>query len=176
MFSRVYRKRQDGVVAIEFAMMGIPFFMLLMGIVETTLFFAAGTVLEGASQEAARLIRTGAAQTAEDPEQVFRDELCAEVDIMMDCTMLQYEVIRVAPNTFAGAINIEPEFDENGFLVPQGFSTGDSNDVVLVRTVYRYHFLTPFIGPLMTGDIDIDFVNHMTTVVIKSEPYEFGEI
>jgi Flp pilus assembly protein TadG len=41
MCRKSYRKRQEGVVAIEFAMLGIPFFMLLMGILETSMFFAA---------------------------------------------------------------------------------------------------------------------------------------
>jgi Flp pilus assembly protein TadG len=176
MFSKSYRKRQDGVVAIEFAMLGIPFFMLLMGLVETSLFFASGAVLEGGAQDAARVIRTGEVQTSADPEQTFRDELCNSVDIMMDCNLLQYDVFRVEPNTFAGAVNLEAEFDESGNLIPQGFSTGNSNDVVIVRAVYRYKFFTPFIGALMTGDPNVDWVNHMSTVVIKAEPYNFGEI
>jgi Flp pilus assembly protein TadG len=166
---------QGGVVAVEFALISFPLFLLILGIVETALFFAAGTVLEGASASAARIIRTGQVQTSADPEDEFADRLCDQVNAFLDCAKMQYEVIRVEPNSFAGSEAYEPEFDEEGNLVPSPFSTGNSNDVVLVRSVYKYEFLTPFLGPLMTGDINKNWMTHMATVVIKAEPYNFGE-
>lgn len=169
------RRQQDGVVAVEFALLAIPLFLLILGIIETALFFAAGAVLEGASAEAARLIRTGQVQAAENPEDVFFDELCDRAGAMLDCNDIQYEVIRVEPNTFAGAEGYTPAFDENGDLVPAGFDAGDSNDVILIRSVYRYEFMTPYLGALMTGDSETNWIRHMSTVVLKAEPYSFGE-
>lgn len=172
---RYWRRREEGVVAIEFSLVALPFFMLILGILETSLFFASGTVLEGASNAAARLIRTGQAQNSADPEEAFRTELCDQVGRMLECDNIQYEVIRVEPNTFAGAEAYEPEFDADGNLIPAGFSTGNSNDVVLVRTVYRYEFLTPYLGTMITGDVGKNWMTHMSTVVLKAEPYNFGE-
>lgn len=169
------RREQDGVVAVEFALLAIPLFLLILGIIETALFFAAGAVLEGASADAARLIRTGQVQTSGNPEDTYYDELCEMVGVMIDCADLQYEVIHVEPNSFAGAEGNTPTFDENGDLVPSGFDAGDSNDVILIRTVYRYEFLTPYLGALMTGDSETNWIRHMSTVVLKAEPYNFGE-
>jgi Flp pilus assembly protein TadG len=169
------RSAESGVVAVEFALLAIPLLLLIIGIVETALFFAAGTILEGASASAARLVRTGQVQGSADPETAFEDRLCDQASALIDCADIQYEVIRVAANNFAGAESYESEFDEDGNLVAQPFSTGDSNDVVLVRAIYRYEFLTPFLGHLMTGDPGKDWMTHMATVVIKAEPYNFGE-
>ena len=94
---------------------------------------------------------------------------------MLDCSRIQYEVIRIGNDSFVSAETATPEFDEDGNLIEQDFDAGNSNDVILIRTVYRYEFLTPFIGSLMTGDPSRNWMNHMTTIVLKAEPYVFGE-
>ena len=170
-----WRQEDDGVVAVEFALIALPFFTLLFGLIEASLFFTSGIVLEGASNDAARLLRTGQVQMSANPEDTFEDELCQKVSTLLKCENIQYEVIRVDPNTFANAEANEPEFDDDGNLVPQAFATGNSNDILIVRTVYRYQFLTPFIGALITGDAGKDWLNHMSTVVLRAEPYIFGE-
>lgn len=170
-----WRRKDDGVAAVEFALLAIPFFMLLVGVLEISMYFAAGNVLEGGAAAASRLLRTGQVQLSDDPEETFRTALCDHVRTLIPCDRLQYEVIRLDDNTFAGAENYEPEFDDDGNLVPSPFSTGNSNDVILVQTVYRYEFLTPFLGTMITGDAGRNWSIHMATSVIKAEPYNFME-
>ena len=160
---------------VEFALISLPFFILLMGMIEVSLYFAAGTVLEGGAAAASRTIRTGQAQTSADPETVFETALCNHVRAMLNCDNIQYEVIHVDEGTFAGSENYAPEFDADGNLVPSGFATGNSNDVVMVRTFYRYSFLTPFIGAMMTGGVGDNTMVHMSVSVLRAEPYNFGE-
>lgn len=168
-------RRSEGVVAVEFALIALPFFILLIGMIEMALFFAAGTVLEGGSAAASRLIRTGQVQLSADPQSTFETALCEHVGPMLDCSKIQYEVIHVAEGTFAGAENYEPQFDADGNLVPSGFATGNSNDVVMVRSMYRYSFLTPFLGAMMTGGVGDNTMTHMSVSVLRAEPYNFGE-
>lgn len=170
-----YVRRDDGVVAVEFGLIALPLFMLILGIIEVAMFFTAGLVLEGASAEAGRLIRTGQAQLSADPEDAFETELCDSSDMVLDCDLLQYEVLRIETGNFADAEGNMPTFDGNGNLEPSGFNAGDSNDVIMIRTVYRYEFVMPFMGALITGDPDRNWATHMATVVIKSEPYLFGQ-
>ncbi len=165
----------DGVVAVEFGLIALPLFMLIMGIVEIGLMFGAGLVLEGSAAEAARTVRVGQAQLSDDPEETFREALCDHASAMLDCARVQYEVIRIGDDSFISAENIQPEFDEDGNLVPRVFNVGNSNDIIMIRTVYRYDFLTPFIGSLITGDPSRNYITHMSTVVVKAEPYVFGE-
>jgi Flp pilus assembly protein TadG len=168
-----WRRREDGAAAVEFALVAMPFFLMIVGVLEIALFFAAGTVLEGGAAAAARLIRTGQIQDTADPEEAFRTALCNHVSSMIPCNQLQYEVILMEEGTFAQASEYEPEFDEDGNLVPGGFSMGGTSDVVLVRTAYRYEFLTPFLGSIITGDAGRNWSMHMAMSVIKAEPYSY---
>lgn len=170
-----YVRDENGVVAVEFALIAIPLFVMIMGIVELSLFFASGLVLEGASAEAGRLIRTGQVQSSGDPEGAFAEALCDNASAMLDCDRLQYEVIHIATDSFDDAADTPPNFDEDGNLQPRPFDAGNSNDIILIRTAYRHVFYTPFMGPMLTGDPSRNWSTHLATAVIKSEPYIFGE-
>jgi Flp pilus assembly protein TadG len=174
LWRRGFRKDESGATAVEFALVAMPFFLMVIGAVELGLFFGSSSVLEGASAAASRSLRIGEVQQSENPQEVFEDKLCDNVGVMLKCDDLQYEVIHVESNTFAGAEDYEPEFDDEGNLVPPPFTTGNSNDVIIVRTFYKYKFLTPFIGRLITG-ADRDWAMLLSTSVIKAEPYIFGE-
>jgi len=171
-----WRSEDDGVVAVEFALVVVPFIILLVGMCEVGLFYASGALLEGASTDAARMIRTGQVQGASDPETAFKTELCNQTAVLIPCDKIQYEVIDIPAGSFIAAENYQPVIDSNGNLVPQGFNAGNSNDVVMIRTYYKYKFLTPFIGDMLSGHAGQDWLGQMSTVVIKSEPYNFGEL
>lgn len=172
---RFFAKDDDGTAAVEFALLAMPFFFMLMGTIETALAFSSGVALEGGAAAAARMVRTGQVQLSADPEETFKDALCANVGIMIDCNNIQYEVINMANNTFASAADLDPVFDDDGNLVSSGFSTGNSKDIVMIRAAYRYEFVTPVFGSMSSGDMRKNNMLHMATVVIKAEPYTFGE-
>jgi len=168
---RHWQRNDEAVTAIEFAMLAMPLFMLIFGILELGMFYASGSVLEGGATQAARLIRTGQVQQSSDPKTLFEQQLCANVSAMLDCTKLQYEVIHVSGDSFGSASSNAPVVDSNGNLVPQPFAPGTSDSVVLIRAYYKWTFYTPFIGSLLTGSTSKNWVAHMSTVVVKSEPY-----
>lgn len=170
-----FRRSEEGATAVEFALLATPLFILLLGIIEVCLFFASGLVLEGGVAEAGRLIRTGQVQNAGDPKTMFETALCDHVNAMLDCGKLQYQVIHITGDTFGGAVDNEPEFDADGNLKPEPFDAGNSNDIILIRAIYRYTFLTPFIGAMLSNHASDNSVLQMSTAVIKAEPYVFGE-
>ena len=61
---RGFARDDSGVTAIEFGLLALPFFSILGAILETSLVFLSGQVLESAVQDTSRLIRTGQAQVA----------------------------------------------------------------------------------------------------------------
>ena len=158
-----------GATAVEFALVSLPFFTMLVGMIEVSLFFAAGNVLE-AAHEAARVLQTGQGQQSGDAVGAFEDKLCEKVEQMIPCADLLYEVIEIP--TFLDAADYAPQYDADGNLVSQGFSPGGVEDTILVRVSYRYDFLTPFLGQMMTGGGGSSMI-HMATVVVRNEPYEF---
>lgn len=163
-----------GVAAIEFALVGLPFIIMLVGIIEVCLFFSSAVSLEGAANDAARMIRTGQVQASGNPIQLFKDEMCNQVSGLITCAGLQYQVLPIANNSFANAAAIAPQFDAAGNLMNQGFNPGTSSQDVLVRVVYRYVFLTPFLGKIITGGKATQ-ATLMSTIIIKNEPYQFGQ-
>ena len=166
--------KDDAVAAIEFALVGLPFIIMLVGMVEVCLFFSTAVSLEGATQDAARLIRTGQVQATGNPLQTFQNQMCQQVSGLVDCAGLQYQVLPIAGNSFANAAAMTPQFDAQGNLLNQGFDPGTSSQDILVRVVYQYVFLTPFMGRIMTGGAATQAML-MSTIVIQNEPYKFGE-
>jgi Flp pilus assembly protein TadG len=60
--ARAISRDRRGSVAIEFSLIAIPFFMLLFGVLEVGIIFFGSSMLEKATADAGRLIRTGQAQ------------------------------------------------------------------------------------------------------------------
>ncbi len=156
--------------AVEFSLVAVPFTYILIGIIEISLMFGAASVLNGATNDAARLIRTGQAQTSADPETTFRDVLCSSASALIRCNRLQYEVIAIPD--FDSFANFPPNFNDDGDLQPQGFDAGGVNTTVLIRTAYRYQFMTPMLGEVLS-DASNNSRLMMATVVLQTEPYEF---
>ena len=163
-------KKEDGTTAIEFSLLFIPYLILSLGIIELALMYSAGSLVEGATNNAARMIRTGQIQQASgDQQQMFRDSFCEFATVLVDCNDVEIEVQQMA--SFGDFDSLAPQFDGDGNFVPTGFDPGGSNDRVLIRVFYRYDMMTPFIGPLLAGaDNSIDFIS---TIVLQTEPYEF---
>lgn len=172
MMLRGFIRQERGSTAVEFAIVGVPFVFMMIGLIEISLMYTANSLLQDATGDAARKIRTGQVQqTQGDPEAMFRDQLCDTAQTFLSCDKIQYEVITL-PGGFSDVEDNPPTFNAEGDLESQGFSPGGSNDVVLIRTVYRYPLMTPFIGPLLAdGPGQTKFM--MTTMVLQTEPYEF---
>ena len=166
-------KRKDGTTAIEFSLLAIPYVMLTIGIIELSIMYTAGSLLEGATSSAARLVRTGQIQQSgvAQPEEAFRDAMCSYATVLIRCEDIVIEALPL--NSFADAEAMQPQYDAEGNMISQGFSIGGSNDRVLIRVSYRYSMMTPFIGPLLVGPANSRLF--MSTIVLQSEPYEFEE-
>lgn len=170
---RNYLRRTSGATAVEFALVGVPFTFLLIGIIEISLMFAAMSILHGATNEGARLVRTGQVQqTTGDPEDLFASAVCAHADTLLNCSRLSYEVVRIP--SFASFADFAPQTDDDGNFVPRPFDAGGVNDTVLIRTYYRYPLLTPFIGGLLADGPDNTKIM-MSTLVLQTEPYALEE-
>jgi len=170
-------RNDDGVTAIEFAFFAVPFVFLLIGMIEIGMMSTAGTILQGGTDDAARIIRTGQAQQSADPQGLFEDRLCDKVNLLLDCDDLVYEVIKIDDGQGFGGVSdnmslIEPSFDSDGNLASDGFDPGSENSLVIVRVTYRYPLLSPFVGPFFSDKNDNTRLL-MSTAIIQNEPYDF---
>jgi Flp pilus assembly protein TadG len=171
---RRWLMRREGTTAVEFSLLLWPYITLTFGIIEISLMYASASLLEGATNSAARLIRTGQIQQAEgeDPETIFRESMCAYATALIDCNDVIIEVQQLT--SFTDYYDLEPQYDEDGNFQSQGFDAGGSSDRVLVRVGYRYSFMTPLIGTMIGGADSA--LNFMSTIVLQTEPYDFDDL
>ena len=164
----------DGSMAIEFAMLAMPFIYLMLGTIEVGLMFAANSVLDNATIDAARLVRTGQVQQASgQPVDLFKAKLCAKASVMMNCSKLKFEVIEM--DKFADFNNYKPTFDKTGNLQSKGFNPGGVNTVNLIRVVYNYPLITPLIADLL-ADGPNRTRQMISTIVLETEPYDINQV
>src|SRR6195952_5978995 len=88
--SRLLRSK-DGATAIEFAMLAIPYFMIIFAIIETFVAFTAEQLVTNAVDVMARQLRTGQitynmGRTTDMTQAQFRQAFCNEISIMIGCS------------------------------------------------------------------------------------------
>lgn len=167
----IYRfwQEEQGVAALEFSLVAVPLFTLIITTIELGLFYFNAALLEGSVRDAARLIRTGQTVEAADPETLFRETMCGEL-VLLNCSDI---ILDVHPfESFSQAILSEPVYDEEGVLVSQGFDVGYSEDVIVARASYQYSFLTPLGSSLLAGGGD-RHVNMSSVAIFMNEPFDF---
>ncbi len=166
------RKNEEGSTAVEFAIVGIPFIFMIIGIIEMALMFTTHSLLEASLSQAGRQIRTGAVQLGAGQE-LFQNILCESAAILIPCDDLQYQVVSL--EDFSDASDFpEATFDDDGNLEDQQFDAGGVSDVVMMRVAYRYPIKTPLMQPLLTNNGDFNRIL-LSTMVLQSEPYEFED-
>ncbi|MEG3617951.1 TadE/TadG family type IV pilus assembly protein [Magnetovibrio sp. PR-2] len=176
------RRGSSGAVALEYALIAPVFLYLLFGILEVSSVLFTAAVVDGAAQSAARLIRTGAAQTSGDSEGAFLTEMCDSLTNVYSCDDITTDVTTFASFSAVSipAIKINgngdlvyddgDNDDDNDVLYTASYTPGGAGDISVVRVIYTWDFVTPLIGELMGGaDSQMSLY---TTVVFRNEPYE----
>ncbi len=167
-----WRKNEEGATAVEFALVGVPFILLVVGILEMSLMFTAQSLLEASTSSASRLVRTGQIQLGAG-EVAFTEAICDSADVLIPCDNIQYQVMPL--EDFGAAEALPPaSFDDEGNLENQGFDAGGVSDVILIRVAYRYPIKTPMMQILLTNNNDTSRLM-VSTVVLKTEPYQFED-
>ncbi|NVK36204.1 MAG: pilus assembly protein [Rhodobacteraceae bacterium] len=169
-----YRGDKRGVTAIEFAIVALPFFMLVLGIIEFGLAFLVNSLLDNATQEASRLIRTGQAQNQNLSKDQFKTAICNKLTTVLCDQSRLYVDVRNYPSF--SSINTPPEFydedaateadkDKSTYLI------GGAEDIVLTRVTYRWPMFSSMFK-FDSGDSSDMYRNLSSTVVFKSEPFQ----
>ncbi|ACT57045.1 pilus assembly protein [Candidatus Liberibacter asiaticus] len=78
---------REGAVAIEFAILVMPYFMLVFAILEISLSFTAGQLFESAAYDVARKIRTGEISSKNTHSLTeFRRVFCNDLRVLFNCS------------------------------------------------------------------------------------------
>jgi Flp pilus assembly protein TadG len=143
---RRFRRNRRGSAAVEFALVAPVFFALLFAIIETAIVFFAGQVLETITQNAARMIMTGQAQTQSFQQADFKNYVCGQIPALFSCANV-YVDVQSYPTFATAAIGISPQIDSNNnFINNMQYSPGTQGQVVVVRLFYQWPLFVTGLG------------------------------
>lgn len=170
---RRFRRSKRGAAALEFALVAPVFVALLFAILETGIMFLANQLLETITQESARMIETGQAQTASYSESQFASYVCSQVpSVLFNCGNISIDVENYpsfSSITLANPIDSSGNFSASNFQ----YNTGGPCDIVVVRLFYPWQLFVTGLGwnpSNMTGDQRL----LSATAAFRNEPYGGG--
>lgn len=137
-------------MAIEFAILALPFFTIIFAILETAMVFFAQQILESAVQDTSRFIQTGQAQATGTDWNIdnFRTAMCTKLYGLFDCHDAGKMRIIVRPvGTFTDAnvdLPINADCTPGGdptkcdWAVQNAYNDGTRNQVMVVQVYYKW--------------------------------------
>ena len=167
------RRDERAVTAVEFGLLAFPFFLIIAGILQTSVIFLASQVLESAVHDTSRQIRTGQVQQSGGTIETFRQQVCDRLfGLFPDCAGLHMRVVEVT--NFQSATVVVPVdpacASECQWTVPEAWTPGTGRSVVLVQVHYRYPVLLQF-GPLGMANLADGKRLMGTAAVFQNEPF-----
>lgn len=173
---QAYCADKRGLAAVEFAMIAMPFFLMIFGTIELAVIFIMQAILDNAAAEASRQIRTGQLQTSgvsqAAMETAFKASLGSELFGLLDSNNVIYDVQTFT--SFAGTgtgITYDTStntIDDSGF----GYNFGGQNDIVVVRVFYEWDLIIPVLSaPLKNPNLGGNKTLLQATVTFRNEPF-----
>ena len=163
---RRFRRSERGSAALEFALAAPVFFALLFAIIETSIVFLAGQVLETISQQAARMVMTGQAQNASYSQAQFASYVCNLVPAaLFACSSISIDVETYQSFSSASA-DCNTAYSNGNFQ----YNPGAAGDIVVVRIFYPWQLFVTGLGwnpSNLSGNKRL----LCATAVFKNEPY-----
>ncbi|WP_176793669.1 TadE/TadG family type IV pilus assembly protein [Rhodospira trueperi] len=154
-------------MAIEFAMVAMPVFMLSIAIIELGMMMVHSVTLSGALEEGARKLRTGEIFNASDPEQAFEDAVCGDSLYLVDCDDIVFDVRSY--DDYDSVDLSPPSMGAGGMPSAPAFDPGDAGSVTVARVYMRFEFITPMIGSFFEDTHNSRMVQY--TAIVKGEPW-----
>jgi Flp pilus assembly protein TadG len=158
---RRFARADDGAAAIKFAFVGIPFLILVFGLIELGLTFLVSMTLENALMTVDRRIRTGDYKSISQDD--FSKAVCDEMSwLESSCADSITLDVRVLP-AFEKAKTLKP---------PEGvpcFDPGGPRSIMLVRAYYKWPIITPLLQSAVAGGSGVRQVTFASVFV--NEPY-----
>ena len=144
-----HRYLQDtrGAVAVEFALVGPMFLLLLVVAIELGVVLLTQSALDTDTQDASRLIMTGQVQTGGGIGS-FTSKLCGDVGpLISNCA----STVQINVQASAALANFSPTVKTNGAgtMTPTQFTPGTAGQYVLVQVGYNRPYLIAWVGSVL---------------------------
>lgn len=164
---RRFGRDRAGVTAIEFAILAVPFLMIVFATLETAAAFLAELTLDHAVQRVSRLVRVGEIRSGDEAK--FKSALCANAKLLLSCDDIKYD-LRSYPS-FGDIPTAAPVSDGTLASGGFGFEPGGAEAVTALRVYYEWPIFTDLIRRYIANTADGAYLLSSVSV-FKTEPYE----
>jgi Flp pilus assembly protein TadG len=165
------KRRREGAAAVEFAMVAIPFFLMIFSILELGVVFVLDSVLETATMESGRLIRTGQAKEQNFDKEKFKTQVCDKMVVFKsDCANRMTVDVRVIPKFSSPNV---PDPITNNAMDPSKttYDGGQAGSLILVRVWYTHPLVTPLLSQAVSR-VGPGKVLMTATTAFRNEPWQ----
>ncbi len=136
-----FARAEDGATAVEFALVAMPFLLLVFAIIELGLVFLISLTLENAVIEVGRTIRTGEIQSNGGTAASFKTAVCNKMG-WGGASCLSSLSIDV--RTYSDYASSTPE--NNTVPTDMSWNPGTQGSIVLVRAYYTWPLVVPLLN------------------------------
>ncbi len=161
---RRFRRSDDGAAAIEFAILAIPYFLIVFAIIETFVAFIGEQVISNAVDVMARKVRTGEIRSTSANDAAFktsfRTAFCQEISVMISCSADEI----TTPKRLLIDLRSFSSFGDIPVGIPRvssaqyadlktsdfGYSPGGAKSINMLRAYYRWPVITDLVRPMLT--------------------------
>lgn len=188
---RRFLKSRDGAAAIEFAFLSLPYFLIVIAILETFLAFTGEQVIANATDTFGRKLRTGRitynmGRTTDMTKAQFRQAFCTEISILIRCSSTEvatpaklyldvrsFSAFTAIPKTIPRVSAAKyADLDTSQFQ----YAPGGPGTINMLRAYYRWQIMTDLVRPYLTtirpsgGGMPKDFLI-VSTAAYQNERY-----
>ena len=165
-----FGKNDSGATAVEFALIALPFFTVVFGIIEVGLSHFVNRMVDNAVINASREIRTGQAHDGGYDAATFKTRICGNLpDFLCSLDRLVVDVDKVDAFALAKSAG-ESLYDEDGNLKEESnYEDAGAGEIGVVNVIYRW--------PMITSLLSLNLADHgserylTSTLVFRNEPW-----
>lgn len=128
---RSLSKDRKGSAAIEFAILALPFFVVIFAIAEIAVMYFVDSGLDAALHKAVRQVRVGVAKSGNWDVKKFKEVVCGELSFSFDCSSKLK--VRATVVTDMSSVPRTSPVSGGNLNVTEDFDLGDSGSYVLVQ-------------------------------------------
>jgi Flp pilus assembly protein TadG len=161
----------EGMAAVEFGIVAMPFFAIILAVLQIGVVVFAQQELETGVEQAARMVLTGQVQQQGLTQAQFQTQVCANLPVLFKCANVMVDLQSVT--TFATANTSTPVLTYNA----QGnvtnvwaFAPGAPGTIEVLRVMYQW---PTFVTPLKLNLANLSNGKRLliATAVFQNEPY-----
>jgi len=167
-----FLRDRQGATGVEFAVLALPFALLIFAILESCISFAGQQILSNAADDVARQLRTGQIRPAAINETALKRLICDRLEVIVanGCPGLLVDLREYA--TFEAAADVKLKYTADKDIDTTGFAVtpGGSMTKNMLRVFYKWPVMTDFMRKSMSN-LKGGATLHFAAVIWQNEPY-----